>query len=421
MTPRPSAAPGTSTTDPGAERFGAGHPVVKLLAVLLVAGCLRPALTSVGPVLDLVGADTGLGTTALGALGALPLLAFAALSPVVHRPGARFGAERVVLWALVALAAGIAVRSLPGAAWLWAGTAVAGASIAAGNVLVPSIVKRDHPGAVSRVTGLYTAVMTGFAALASGVAVPIATGYGWRWSLAVWAAPALLAAAVWTMRTRGPRGPRGRADVAGAAAPAVSAAPEKPVWRSAVAWQVTFFMGLQSTTFYLMVNWLPTIEIARGVPASTAGWYLFLFQAVGIVSGLAVIAVMGARADQRATGVLVSLPMAAAMAGMVWAPGWSPVWVVVAGIASGSSIVVALALIGLRTRTFSQTAKLSGMAQSVGYLLAAAGPIAAGRLADGSGTWTPVLALIAGIALAQTCVALWAGRDRYTHPEPVNT
>ncbi|WP_084464794.1 CynX/NimT family MFS transporter [Microtetraspora fusca] len=420
MTTRPTAASTTSATPRTVgDTRGAAHPAVKLLAVLLVAGCLRPALTSVGPVLDLIGADTGLGTTALGALGALPLLAFAALSPFVHGPGSRFGAERVVLWAMVALAAGIAVRSLPGNAWLWCGAAVAGASIAVGNVLVPSIVKRDHPGAVSRVTGVYTSVMTGFAALASGVAVPIAaaTGNGWRWSLAVWAVPALLAAGVWALRMRGTRS---RAAAAGTAAPTVSAVREKPVWRSAVAWQVTFFMGLQSTTFYLLVNWLPTMETARGVPASTAGWYLFLFQAVGIVSGLAVTAVMGARSDQRATGVLVSVPMVAAMAGMLWAPGWSPVWVVLAGISSGSTIVVALALIGLRTRTFAHTAKLSGMAQSVGYLLAAAGPIAAGRLADGTGSWTPVIVLIAGLALAQTYVVLWAGRDRYTHPEPAN-
>ncbi|WP_239089508.1 MFS transporter [Sphaerimonospora thailandensis] len=410
----------TSTTPhTTGESRSAVHPAVKLLAVLLVAGCLRPPLTSVGPVLDLLGADTGLGTAALGALGALPLLAFAVLSPLAHGTSSRFGAERVVLWAMVALAAGIAVRSLPGNAWLWAGTVGVGASIALGNVLVPSIVKRDHPGAISRVTGLYTSVMTGFAALASGVAVPIAaaTGSGWRWSLAVWAVPALLAAGVWALRMRGTRS---RTASAGTAAPAVATVRETSVWRSAVAWQVTFFLGLQSATFYLLVNWLPTIQTARGVPASTAGWHLFLFQAVGIVSGLAVTVIMGARADQRATGVLMSTPMVAAMAGMLWAPGWSPVWVVLAGISSGSTIVIALALIGLRTRTFAQTAKLSGMAQSVGYLLAAAGPLAAGRLAGGTGSWTLVIVLTAGLALAQACVALWAGRDRYTHPEPGN-
>ncbi len=432
MTSRVSAGSTASAPDPsgtghpdtgrsGTGRSGTGHAALKLVAVLLVAGCLRPALTSVGPVLDMIGADTGLGTTALGVLGALPLLAFAVLSPLVHVPGQRFGAERVVLWALAALAAGIVVRSLPGAAWLWAGTALVGAAIAVGNVLVPSIVKRDHPGAVSRVTGGYTSVMTGFAALASGVAVPIAvaTGDGWRWSLAVWAGPAVVAAAVWALRMRGTRA-RAAAATAAAAAPDAPATRERPVWRSAIAWQVTLFMGLQSTAFYLMVTWLPTIETARGVNAGAAGWYLFLFQAVGIVSGLAVTAVMGRRADQRAVGALVSVPMAAAMAGMLWAPGWSPVWAVIAGISSGGSIVVALALIGLRTRTFLHTAKLSGMAQSVGYLLAATGPIAAGWLADSSGSWTPVLVLIAVLALAQACVALWAGRDRYTHPEPVN-
>ncbi|WP_433347439.1 MFS transporter [Microtetraspora malaysiensis] len=390
----------------------AGRAALKLAAVLLVAGCLRPALTSVGPVLDLIGADTGLSNTALGVLGALPLFAFAVLSPLVHVPSRRFGAEPVVLWALAALAGGIVMRSLPGIAWLWAGTVVVGGAIAVGNVLLPSIIKRDHPGDLSRVTGIYTAVMTGFAALASGVAVPIAaaTGNSWRWSLAVWAGLAVVAVAVWAMRMRVPR-------AATVAASAAWSAGEKPMWRSAVAWQVTLFMGLQSTTFYLLANWLPAIETAHGVNPSTAGWHLFLFHAVGIISGLAVIAVMGGRTDQRAAGVLVSVPMATAMAGMLWAPGWSPAWAVLAGTSAGSAIVVALALIGLRTSSHLQTAQLSGMALSVGYLLAAIGPSAAGWLADRSGTWTPVLVLVAVLALAQVVVALWAGRDRYTHPE----
>lgn len=404
--PAPSTVPATGGS--------AGRAALKLVAVLLVASCLRPALTSVGPVLDLIGADAGLGNTALGVLGALPLLAFALLSPLVHLLSRRFGADPVILWAMAALAAGTALRSLPGLAWLWAGTVVVGGAIAVGNVLVPAVVKRDHPGDLSRVTGIYTAVMTGFAALASGVAVPIAaaTGGGWRWSLAVWAGLALVAAAVWAMRMRDSYTP-----AALSAEPAPAAPRDRPMWKSATAWQVTLFMGLQSTTFYLLATWLPAIEAEHGVDAGTAGWHLFLYHAVGIVSGLAVIAVMGRKADQRAASVLVSVPMVAAMAGMLWVPGWAVVWAVLAGISAGSAIVVALALIGLRTRTHLHTTRLSGMALSVGYVLAAIGPVAAGWLADYSGTWTPVLVLVAVLALAQVYVALLAGRDRYTHPD----
>src|SRR5690606_10993515 len=146
--PAPSTVPATGGS--------AGRAALKLVAVLLVASCLRPALTSVGPVLDLIGADPGLGNTALGVLGALPLGAFGLLWPLGPVRSRRFGAAPGSVWALAALAAGTALRSLPGLTWLWAGTIVVGGAIAVGNVLVPAVVKRDHPGDLSRVTGIYT-------------------------------------------------------------------------------------------------------------------------------------------------------------------------------------------------------------------------------------------------------------------------
>ncbi|HSF27192.1 MAG TPA: MFS transporter, partial [Actinomycetes bacterium] len=129
---------------PTSRRAGIG--AAGLVAVLLVAASLRPAITSVGPVLDLIGADTGLSQTALGLLGALPLLAFAVVSPLVPGPQRRLGLERMLLFALVVLAVGTVARSLPTLPALWLGTALIGAAIAVGNVLLPSLIKRDFGG-----------------------------------------------------------------------------------------------------------------------------------------------------------------------------------------------------------------------------------------------------------------------------------
>ncbi|MEU3018424.1 MFS transporter [Nocardiopsis sp. NPDC007018] len=376
-------------------------------SVLVIASCLRPALTSVGPVLEAVGATTGLSNGALGILTALPLFGFALFSSLVHGPTARWGVDRVVLAALALLAAGIALRSLPALTALWLGTAMIGAAVAFGNVLVPVILRRDHPGRIALVTGVSSSVMTGFAALGAGLSVPLAAlAGGWRPALALWAAPVVLALLVWAARVRWIPSP---APVAAADSPAE---PVGSVWRSPTAWLLTAFMGLQSTCYFTLVNWLPSVEAARGVAPEAAGWHLFAFQITGVVSGLAITALMGRRAEQRPACLAVSLLIVAAMAGLLWVPAWGPLWIMVAGAGTGSSIVVALSLIGLRGRTQAETTRLSGMAQSMGYLLAACGPIAAGVLIQLTGETDLVLVLVGVLALVQTAVAFGAGRDR---------
>ncbi len=383
--------------------------VFGLAAVLLVAACLRPAITAIGPLLEDIGADTGLGNTALGVLGAVPLLCFAAVSPWIHRPAIRYGTQRMVLVAMLVLTAGILLRSIPGALWLWGGTIAIGVGIGIGNVLLPAVVKRDHPTRISTVTGVYSSVTTGAAGLGSGLAVPfVALTGNWRAALALWAVVSLVAAAVWVVRGRVLPTPL-------PAAPDTT--PGVSMWRSATAWQVTAFMGLQSTTFYLLVTWLPSIETGLGVDRAAAGWHLSVYQVVGIVAGLGATALMGRRTDQSLLTAVAGSALVVAMIGLLWAPHLVLLWVLVAGMSSGATFIIAVSLFGLRTRTVAQTAQLSGMAQCLGYLLAACGPVLAGAIFDLTGTWTTVLLLVAVCAAAQAVVGAFAGRDRYTHDE----
>jgi CP family cyanate transporter-like MFS transporter len=379
-------------------------PAVSVTAtIFLVALCLRPAITAVGPLLPRIGADEGLGETAQGLLGALPLLAFAAVSPQVHRLSARFGMERAVLAALLVLAVGTVMRSWTGHPGLWAGTVVIGCAIAVGNVLVPAIVKRDHAADVSRATGLYTACITVAAALASAVAVPIADAGGRRLALAVWAVPALVVAVIWSPRARA-------APVAEAAGPAGDVA----VWRQPRAWLITAFMGLQSTCFYVLITWLPTIEVAGGVTQRTAGVHLFVFQGMGILGGLGIPLLLRNPATRAAGAVVASVPVIVAMLGLLFAPGAAVLWATIAGLGQGAALVTALTLISLGGRTPAETTRLSGMAQSLGYLFAAAGPVAAGVLAERTGAWRATLVMVVVLGLLQTAFGAAAGRVRGT-------
>jgi CP family cyanate transporter-like MFS transporter len=379
-------------------------PLLATVMVLLVAANLRAAITSVGPVLDRIGADTGLSSTALGVLGAVPLLTFAVVSPSVHLLSRRIGVERAVFAALVALVLGTVIRSLPGQqVTLWLGTVLLGASIAVGNVLLPVIVKAGFPARVAVLTSVYTSVMSGVAALASGVSVALAGIGGWRLALGIWAILGVPAVLLWAprLRTATREGP--------------PAGPGASMWTAPVAWYVALFMALQSTSFYLLITWLPSIEAGHGVSASAAGWHLFLFQLTGIAAGLVAGPVIRSSTDHRAIGAVLSALMVIAMTGLLLVPAAVLLWVTLAGISAGGAIVLALTLIGLRTRTAADTGRLSGMAQGVGYLIAAAGPVGVGALHDRTGGWTwPLLAEIT-VAAVQLVVALLAGRDRYTH------
>ncbi|WBQ08189.1 MFS transporter [Kribbella sp. CA-293567] len=374
-------------------------------SVFLVALCLRPALTAVGPLLPQLGADEGLGESALGLLGALPLIAFGLASPLVHRLSGRFGMERAVFWSLLVLAVGSVVRSYTGHVGLWLGTVVIGASIAVGNVLVPVLIKRDYAGHVSRATGVYTAFITGGAAIASAVAVPVAAGSDWRLALAIWGGLALIVAVI--------RLPAGRA-AATVAPEATTGPPLVSVWRQPMAWLVTFYMGLQSTSFYVLVTWLPTIEISTGVSERTAGIHLFLFQCFGLIGGLSIPRLMKNPSTQRAGAITASVPIAIALLGLLLAPGLVVVWAVVAGLGQGAALVAALSLISIRGRTHHETTQLSGMAQSIGYLLAATGPALAGYLTEQTGEWTASLTVFIALAVVQVCVGAAAARDTST-------
>ncbi|WP_420097970.1 CynX/NimT family MFS transporter [Corynebacterium sp.] len=402
----------TETTSPDVPYRDTGRgPVVPVALVvtgiLLVAGNLRAAITTVGPVLTGIEDDLGISSSSASFLVSLPLLAFAVVSPLVPRVAHRTGLERIIVLGLVCLAVGLVMRSTPPIALLWVGTVLIGVAIAVLNVVLPALVKRDFPTKIGQVTGAYSAVQSGFAAVAAGVAVPVAglTALGWRLPLGMWAGLALIATGavlpqLWRSASPAPVPPP--PESAGAA----------PVWRRALAWQVAAFMGLQSTNYYVLVTWLPSIEQDAGISGATAGTHLLLFNVFGIVGSLCCSALLSRLTDQRVLGVLIPVTLLIAVVGILLVPGLTGVWACIAGIGGGASIVLSLSLFGLRARHHTTAASLSGMAQSVGYILAALGPVVVGGLHDATGSWTPALSVLVVVDVAMLGVGLLVGRNR---------
>ena len=410
------------------------HPRLLLLAaVLLIAANLRSTISGVGPLLTQISADLGIAEAALGLLAAIPLIAFAAVSPLAHSLGMRFGISGVVLWSLIALGAGTVWRSLPGTPLnLWAGTVLIGASIAVANVLLPAVIKREFSDRLAVVTALFTAFLSGTGALASGVVVPVSQVpgtegvLGWRGALLFSGALIPLATAIWLVAmvrsrearawaTPAPDAGTPRAGPPGTAAPAVEPRQAQHgrwgVWGDAVAWQVLSYMGFQAMAFYMMVTWLAPLAHSLGRPEVVAGIDVMLLQVSSLAGSLSVpLMLRGTLA--RWTPALIPVLGLVAVTGLIAVPLLFPGWVILYGLSSGASLAMSFSLFGLRARTPGAAGRLSGMAQSGGYAIAAVGPVAFGGLLSLTGGWLAPLLLVELTLAAQLAAGFFVGRER---------
>ena len=403
------AAPVAPPASAGRRR--AQRTAVFVLGMVALAFNLRAAITSLPPLFPELAASLNLSNAALSALAALPVLAFGVCSGVAAPLSRRFGEERVLGAALVLLAAGLLLRgALPGSL-LFPGTAIAGAAIALMNVLLPSLAKRRRPEQAGLLIGIYLLSLSAGSIAGSLIAVPVykLSGGSVPLSLGLWALPALAAALCWLPQLRFHTRP------GGGLAPA---APRRglQVYRHALAWQVTAFMGLQSLTFYAALSWLPTMFRDRGVSPAGAGTLLALMSLGGVPSAL-VIPVLAQRArNQRALMAWTVTASVAGLAGAWFAPlGGAAAWVLLLGLGQGSALGLAIFFTMARAPDPQAAASLSAFAQSVGYLVATTGPLAVGFLHTASGGWTvPVscLLVITGLELA----AGWQAARNITLP-----
>ncbi len=374
-----------------------------LIALLLIAANLRPSLTGVGPLLKTIQDDLSLSSTAAGLLSSLPLLAFAGFAPLATL-ARQHGPERMLLAGLVVLIAGTLLRSEGSTAALFGGTLVLATGIAVINVLLPMLIKQHYPEHVPTITTAYATTMGAIAALGSGVAVPLAQVLpgGWKSSLASSALLAVVAVIFWLPHLR-------PADAAAQARADAGPKPHPP-WRTRLAWQVTSFMGLQSTLFYIAISWYPAILRDHGFSPSSAGWLLTLFQVAALLAGLPIPMLIRRFMDQRGLALTASLLVGIGTLGILVAPQAAAVWMIVLGMGAGPGLILALSFMGLRASNPATAAALSLMAQSIGYLLASFGPIVFGFVHDRVGGWSAALLFAVALSLVQGLCGFGAGR-----------
>jgi CP family cyanate transporter-like MFS transporter len=254
-------------------------------------------------------------------------------------------------------------------------------------------------------TGIYTAALQTGGALGSALTPPLDDALGgWRGGLASWAVLSAVAVALWlvAMRSRG--------SVAGAPP---GAGGGRSLLRVPLAWVVTGFFGCQACLAYIVMGWFPQVLMDAGVSRADAGLLVGVMSLLGIPVSLVVPPVAARRGSQ--SGWIVGLGTfgIAGLIGLMAAPAAAPVlWSILLGL--GMSVFsLALTTIALRARDSHDTAKLSGMAQGFGYLLAAVGPFLFGVLHEATGGWTVPFTMLLIVVVIQLIFGFLAGRPRY--------
>ena len=378
--------------------------LILIAGILLIGANLRGPITGIGPVLDQIIITLQLSASQAGMLTTLPLLAFAVASPLATTLAKKKGLEISLFIALILIGLGLSSRLIDSTAALYIGTAVIGVGIAIGNVLLPSLIKRDFPHKIALMTSAYVLAMGIFSGSFSALLIPLAAykDIGWQIALASYGLLTLLSIIVWLPQLKLHTKPSNDLTQPHCT---------DKIWHHSLAWHVTLLLGLNSFFTYVMIAWLPSILMESGHNAEQAGVLHGMFQIASALPGLVLIPLLAKLKDQRFLALTLALMGCICSLGLLFLPHLSFIWSTTLGFCSGAVFILGLSFISLRTHHSIQAASLSGMAQCIGYLLAAIGPMFAGALHSYFGNWSSVLCLCAFISVLCAVFGYLGGRD----------
>lgn len=381
------------------------HSPLLILGLLLLGVCMRMPITSIPSVIKEIAQTFHVAPTSLGILTTIPLLCFGLLSSVVSSTAQRIGNELTLAIAMALMFVGSYLRII-NFTLLMVGTVMVGMAITCINVLLPAIISDKYPNRMGSVTGMYNTAMTLFAAIGAYTITPITHQSSWQTAVIIISAIALVTAIVWLPNLKyNERGGNNIASEAGT-----------NMWKKVNAWWLLLFFGFQCFVFYSAVAWLPTISMDAGLSGDQASLIAGLFQLFAIPFAFTVpvlAAKMKTRRSIMAGAGIASMLGTLMMLFPVNSFAYFCVVAFLLGAGSTTTFVLAMTLFGLKTKSAADTRNLSGMVQSVGYLIAALGPIVVGSLNAQTHGWTASLIVIFAATFLFTIFGVLAERHSY--------
>lgn len=391
-----------------APRASGGRAILVLgVGLVLIALNMRGLTTSLSAVLPEITESTGLSPAGASWLTTIPSLCFGLFGPLAPFLARRLGIERGIFVALAALLVGTALRGFGTIVALFCGQILSGGAIGVLNILLPAILKRDFAARTGVMTGLYTMATSLGAAIAGGATVPLTSAFAGSWpaALGFWTAPVAVAAAIWLPQLR-----------AKTFRPAQMPVTVSRLWKDPLARQVTFFMGLQGSFAYIVFGWFVPILRDRGIGADEAGFILSVTVVAQAVGALVTPMIAARTRDQRVCNSLATVFVVIGLFGCMYAPlSGAYLWAIILGISRGAAFSLAITVIVLRSPNAHVATYLSGIAQTVGYLIACLGPLVAGLLRGWTGDWNLAAVFFGLIGLLAIFFGIGAGRRLHVH------
>lgn len=375
-----------------------------LFAMILLATNMRAPIVALGSIAPVVQHAIGISETQIGWLGAVPMLAFALGAFISPAIGKRFGLENTLIVIIGLLTVGLIIRSVV-ATWLGflLGTLLLTLAIGFANTLAAPVIKQRTPQQIPLVTGLFSLTMTVMAGIVAGVVLPLADYVGWQWALGGWSIFGMFALVIWIfLRLRlGSSSHQPSLVVT-----SVTATSDISMWRNIFAWQIATFMGLQSLLYYTVASFLPSIWMSKGLSAVSAGQMGSVFQFMAPIAILSLTWLVNRGRPIQSLAVFAAMLNVIGLLGISYfSTDLAWLWSGLMGIGSSAIFTLSIMLFSMRTYTTNQASELSGMAQTVGYLIAFFGPLVSGWLHESTGNWDLPLLLILILMVINVVIA----------------
>ncbi|MBQ0059280.1 MAG: MFS transporter [Lachnospiraceae bacterium] len=394
-----------------------------VVTIILTAFCLRAPITGVGSLVSMIKEDLHIASAAAGMLTTIPLLAFGAFSFFIGGLSRRFGTGYVALASMALMILGLISRSFLGSTGLFAGSLLIGMGIAAGNVLLPAIIKAVFPNKIGVMTSLYTTSLSAFAGISAGISVPLAFYLGWKGSLFIWIIPATAALIAWIPF----RSLNLATSSAAKASPALKAAADAPadgptavtlikkersVLSSGKAWLIAFFLGVHSMIYGGLIAWISTIIQSKGFDVTTGGFFNSYYLLLGIITSITTPIIMTRKKTQTSIGVGIGTCYFFGVLGIFLFHNLPALIIAttICGLCNGSCLSFSMTVLALRAKNAQDSAQLSGLAQSIGFMMSAIAPALLGKIFDLTGTWTAPLGILMFLALLMAGLSFIVGK-----------